>query len=168
MNDFISHKELCDVLSYDPKTGIFTWRVHAGPRGTVGSIAGCLRKKGYINIRIFGIEYAAHRLAWFYINRSWPPNQIDHINGTRYDNSIANLRCATNSQNKQNSKIRNDNKTGTKGVSFKEGKSINPYSSRIQVGKRRIHLGYFPTAVAASNAYSIAATKYYGEFARIA
>jgi hypothetical protein len=43
--------------------------------------------------------------------------QVDHINGDKNNNSIFNLRLATNSQNNQNKrKARSDSKSGIKGV----------------------------------------------------
>ncbi len=46
--------------------------------------------------------YKAHRLAWFYVHGVWPKEQIDHINGDKADNCIANLRLADFSKNQAN------------------------------------------------------------------
>lgn len=45
---------------------------------------------------------------------------IDHVNGDPSDNRICNLRQASRSQNMQNCKLRHDNTSGTKGVSFRQ------------------------------------------------
>jgi hypothetical protein len=43
---------------------------------------------------------------------------IDHINGNIKDNTINNLRWATTIENSHNAKIRKDNTTGIKGITF--------------------------------------------------
>lgn len=70
-----------------------------------GKVAGASQgKSGYIGINIGGDRYLAHRLAWLYHHGEDPgDSQIDHINGIRTDNRIANLRMATASQNMCNS-----------------------------------------------------------------
>ena len=46
----------------------------------------------------------------------WPPVFIDHINGCRSDNRMANLRLADHSQNQQNAKNRTGTTSGVRGV----------------------------------------------------
>lgn len=93
----LSLEELRSNLDYNQKTGIFTW-LKSG-RG----IAGCLHSNGYIIIGLNYHQYAAHRLAWFYVYGEWP-SLLDHKNRKKHDNRLANLRIATKSQNHQNSK----------------------------------------------------------------
>ena len=66
---------------YDLSTGVFTRRVAVGRHGChrAGSVAGCFnRKEGYWVIRVCGHLYAAHRLAWLYVNGGLP-KEVDHI-----------------------------------------------------------------------------------------
>jgi hypothetical protein len=100
---------LRQLLSYDPDTGLFRWRVQLGFRGKVGAVAGTTHSKGYRQIRIDGRIYRAHRLAWLYIHGEWPSGGLDHIDGNPANNAIANLRPATQQQNVWSSRKRNDN-----------------------------------------------------------
>lgn len=104
----ITHDKLIQKLNYNPDTGEFT-----RPNG---KIAGSLHKEGYHNIMIEGKKYLSHRLAWFYMTRTWPVNCIDHVNRNRTDNRWVNLREATRSQNQMNSKLRVTNKLGIKNI----------------------------------------------------
>jgi hypothetical protein len=157
------HKYLTEILHYNPITGIFTWAI-SRPRINIGQIAGCVHKnKKYRYIEIDGKSYAAHRLAWFYVYKEFPKEQIDHINRIKDDNRIENLREATNAQNRANSKT--NNKHEMKGVSYHPWIKNNPWEAKIRVNKKDIYLGCFPTKEAAHNAYIIAAKRYHGDFA---
>ena len=54
--------------------------------------------------------------------------------------------------------------TGIKGIDFH--KASGRWRARIQVGKKGIYLGLFPTAEAAAAAYQEAAKRLLGEFAK--
>ncbi|MBV4365919.1 HNH endonuclease [Erwinia phyllosphaerae] len=121
MTTKISHKRLLEMLSYDPATGLFTWKVNR-MRIKSGTTAGSKEKNGYIVIAIEGKYYKAHRLAYFYVNKKWPKNNIDHINRVRDDNRISNLRDATFDENRMNNSIYSNNTSGFPGVSWHKGK----------------------------------------------
>lgn len=98
----ITKDELAALLSYDPKTGCFTWIVDKG-RAKAGSVAGHISKSfGYRLIKIGQHKWQAHRLAFVFMEGALPPNQVDHINQNRADNRWANLRHATHKQNHEN------------------------------------------------------------------
>jgi hypothetical protein len=106
-----------ELLDYHPEKGLFTWRVKHGRNSDIGKRAGSKRGK-YWQIYIDKKSYAEHRLAWLYVNGSWPTARyIDHINGDSRDNRIENLRECTNGQNMQNQRVAHRNsKTGFLGV----------------------------------------------------
>lgn len=158
--------EIKRILDYDADTGIFTYRERVARRIQVGDAAGSVNSEGYRHIRIFGRNCKAHRLAWFYMHGEWPAGIIDHINGQRDDNRIANLRAATRSQNLANSKPNRGDKAAPKGVRFiaRNGK----WSARIQKDGHSTFLGYFKTQEEAAEAYARAAQEKFGSFARAA
>lgn len=143
-------------VQYDPLTGIFTRN---------GKVAGTLHGAGYIQIKVDGRLYLAHRLAWMMFHGRSPSGQIDHINGDKSDNRIANLREATGSQNLRNRGKPKNNTSGFKGVSWNSGRRA--WLATIHRKGSNKNLGYFATREAASDAYNRAALKYHGEFARL-
>ena len=111
----LSIEKLKSILSYDHKTGIFTWVKNVGTRGKIGCKAGYMVSTGYVGIVLSGEKYLAHRLAYLYHYGEQPDN-IDHINGDREDNAISNLRSVTKAENLKNKCVRKDNKSGIQGV----------------------------------------------------
>ena len=133
-------KRLHELLAYAPESGVFTWRVKRGCRPQ-GSTAGTPDGKGYLLIRIDGISYKAHRLAWLYVNGELPTDGIDHINRNKSDNRIANLRLATQMQNLQNQSISIRNTSGFQGVSWHSLRK--KWMAEIAVNRKKYHLGLF-------------------------
>jgi hypothetical protein len=160
------HDELCEMLSYDPETGVFTWLVRPSNCIHVGDVAGHLNKIGYRAIRIAGHYYLAHRLAWFYMTGEWPLGWMDHSDMVRDNNRWINLREATPSQNRANCGVNSASLTGLKGVTWKARR--NKYEARIMINGKRFSLGFFDTAELAHEAYMRKAINLYGEFARSA
>lgn len=163
----ITQERVRELFDYDPKTGRFFWRVAKARRVRVGDIAGSIDgSDGYWKLRIDGKFYRAHRIVWLLMTGKLPDNQIDHINCVRRDNRFVNLRHATLAQNCRNAVKRRDNSSGAKGVYYY--KPIRRWRARIQVDGVVKSLGYFDCLLDAELAYSAAAMKYFGEFARVA
>lgn len=158
----LTQERLKDVLHYDESTGIFTWRVALSRRVRIGDVAGTVTNRGYITIKIDGRLYRAHRIAWLYVHGTFPPDQIDHIDHRRANNSIANLRLATQSENSMNMRLSAKNTSGFKGVSMY--KPSGKWMAYAKLGGKQYHLGYFHTAEAASAAYEAFAKQHHGEF----
>lgn len=154
------------VLEYSPETGIFIWKEKISQKVLVGNAAGTTNAiLGYVIIALYGKQYYAHRLAYFYMTGKWPQNQIDHINGTRSDNKWLNLRAATSSQNKMNRGPLSTNKIGIKGVY--QDKNSGKFIASISLNGKSKYLGSFAKPTAARAAYNEAAKRFFGEFARI-
>jgi hypothetical protein len=164
----LTANRLRDLLSYNPETGEFVWRVTVSSRAMAGFVAGCVyaqKLTRYRGIRVDGRLYKAHRLAWLYVHGVWPAEQLDHIDGDGANNRIANLRQATNSENNRNRKVRYDSASGCKGVNFHKGN--RKWRAHIRLNGRQKHLGYFSSAEEAYAAYCLAAPEIHGQFARI-
>lgn len=95
----------------------------------------------------------------------FPSDSIDHINGDRSDNRIANLREATIAENKQNiGNAPSHNKSGLIGAH--RDASGRGWSSCIIVNKKYTYLGRFATAEEAHAAYVKAKTELHPFWAR--
>lgn len=150
MTHRISLEHLKQFLHYDPLTGLFTRLVQAGNQ-PVGAVVGTKRSNGYIQIQIDGVNYRAHRLAWFYVNGEWPEHDVDHRNTVRDDNHYDNLRPATRKVNLQNQrKAQAHNKVGLLGVRKHRG---GKFTAQIKVDEKAIHLGTFNDPMQAHLAY---------------
>lgn len=97
-------------LTYNKRTGIFTWKKPAHPSPVKpGDEAGGLTSNGYIRIRIDNVSYKAHRLAWLFITGEDPGElEIDHKNRKRSDNRACNLRLANRNLQADNSSTSTD------------------------------------------------------------
>lgn len=151
-------------LKYDALSGEFT-RILSKRSDRIGKPAGTINTDGYVVISIESRPYYAHRLAWLYMTGAWPSLEIDHMDGNRSNNSWSNLRIAKHSQNATNSRMRRNNTSGAKGVSFY--KPYNKWRAYITHKGKHIGLGYFNTVEEASKAYQSASIEYHGEFRSI-
>lgn len=152
----LSQERLKQVLDYDLNTGFFKRKKLYGPKV---DIAGHVATSGHRQIMIDGTLYMAHRLAWLWQYGELPALLVDHKNKNPDDNRICNLRLATNSENQQNTKIRSDNISGEKGISFLKTK--NCWRSRISIQRKTYHLGYFQSIEDAITARKIAENKFF-------
>lgn len=75
------------ILDYDEHSGKLYWNKDVAYNVKSGDLAGYKSSRGYINIKIHGKMYLAHRLAWLYSRGVWP-QIIDHINGIKDDNRL--------------------------------------------------------------------------------
>jgi hypothetical protein len=96
--------------------GCLLWKERRGRRVHVGDIAGCVGSSGYLQIRLDGKTFQAHRLVWLYHHGYVPENQIDHIDRNKLNNMIDNLREVTRACNARNTSNPSTNTSGVKGV----------------------------------------------------
>jgi len=155
MLTFAKVRELFDYVE-----GRLVYKVCAKKHGNVGKDAGFQRPDGYWKISIDGKQYYKHRVIflWYY---GFLPKIIDHADGNVANNTIQNLRAATQAQNNCNRKL-SRNKSGFYGVSLHKPSGL--YRARIKVQSSTINLGYYKTPQEASQAYEIASEKYHGQF----
>ena len=139
-----------DKLRYDPYTGAFTWAVSPGRRVRAGTPAGT-ESDGYRQVCYGGKVYKAHRLAWFLVYGAWPSEQVDHRNGVRDDNRIANLRAVGFEGNAQNIRVayKNNVTSGMLGVTRRRKK----WEAAIMCRGVKHYLGVFATPEDAHAAY---------------
>lgn len=157
----ITEEEIKKLLSYDPHTGVFTWKMERGS-ARVGSVAGSSNSKGYVQIKVKSKIYLAHRLAFLYMEGAMPPAMCDHINGVRSDNRWDNLRHATRAENSFNTATRSTNTSGAKGVGWH--KSTSKWQARTVINGKYKHLGLFNNIEDAEVAVRAARTAAHGEF----
>lgn len=151
----LTQEKLRSLLGYDPLTGLFSRRSEdcsvIRPKPNAG---------GYLRIFVDGKLHYAHRLAWLYVNGSFPPSQIDHVNLDKSDNRIANLRLATQQENSQNFPKTKRNTSGIPGVHWckRDGK----WCARIRIGNGlRLTIGYYDELSDAAVAVADAKARYH-------
>ena len=140
-----------ELLNYDSLTGVLTWRVKWGSRGIPGEEVGSVSKKGYVELMLCGQRYYAHRISWFYVHGVWP-KQVDHKNGVRADNRIANLRATDAGGNAQNLSKRRENTSGYIGAFRHRGR----WRAQIKCNNKQHFLGVFDSPEEAHVAYTTA------------
>ena len=160
------------LFAYDPVTGELCHK--ARPRSMfrnqrtflawnkryAGKVTGT-PSPAYLIVRVRGETFCVHRVA-FKIHYGSEPPELDHINRNQTDNRLINIRVATRSQNMMNRAVRNDSRTGIRGVSLR---GASRYLARICVEGYSYYLGYFATAAEAKTAREAAEARLHGEFA---
>ena len=90
--------------------------------------------------------------------------EVDHINGDRLDNRVANLRLCTHAENARNRWGRKGRESRYVGIClYRQG----AWRARIYINGKTMHLGVYPTEEEAARAYDVAARKLHGEFATL-
>lgn len=135
-----------------------------------GKLAGGLTECGVAShshlswiVRIHGNHLLRHVVVWALHNGEWKLG-IDHKNGNSLDDRIENLRLATGTQNAANSKLRVNNTSGYKGVTW--SKKREKWIAQLQISGKGIYLGQFDDPAIAHSAYMKKAKEVFGEFAR--
>ena len=116
-------------------------------------------RNGYNEIGINGKLIYRHRLIAFcflglndIVGEKGADDCIDHINGNKLDNRVANLRITTHQGN-------NHNRTQAKGYSWH--KRDKNWKAQITLNNKTIHVGYYDTEEDAHQAYLTAKEKYH-------
>ena len=130
----MTQSELKEIISYDPNDGSISRLDRSGGCGSIDAY-------GYLIIKIKGVQYKSHRLAWLYMYGEMPKGVIDHINGIRTDNRKSNLRDVTQKENCKN-RVGNINKeTGVIGVYIDKTKGLKnkKYATSIEGKTKRFY-----------------------------
>lgn len=138
--------DLRDFLRYEPETGELFWTVDVSNANKSGDRAGGSIRERYRRVHLKGKNYLEHRVVWFLVHGAWPKGQIDHINGDKQDNRIANLRAVNAFQNMQNRAPHREGKSW--GVHFVRGK----WHASIGHDGESIHIGVFEFEIEARGA----------------
>lgn len=93
-----------------------------------------------------------------------PGEEVDHIDGNGANNMRCNLRVCTRAENSRNARPCAGKSSQYKGVS--RDKRVGKWKSYIKVDGRMINLGDFSSELEAANAYDVADTALFGDFAR--
>lgn len=126
--------------------------------------AGNIEKHKYGRITINRRRYGIHCLIFLYHN-GYYPKIIDHIDNNPLNNNINNLREVTSSQNGMNRKSNKNSSSQYKGVSWR--KERKHWKINICVNGENKYLGSSKSETNAALIYNKAATKYFGEYAKL-
>lgn len=149
----ITQEYVKEVFGYDEQKGILIRKKH--PRwGTnynrpVGIVPS---SHGYGRVFIGDIECSAHQVIWLWVYGTYAA-EIDHIDNDRMNNRISNLREASRLENMHNKTMYSNNTSSFPGVGWHSRDKV--WAARIQVGGKRIHLGYFDDINDAITAYML-------------
>ena len=175
-------ERLNELFFYDPLIGNLIWK--ARPRSEfatqnafstwnsryAGKVAGSRHVAGYVEVAIDrkadaasrgALRHLAHRVIWKMMTGADPTSEIDHRDTDRSNNRWKNLRAASSSDNKANSKTFKNSQTGVKGVRML---SNGRYVAHIRMDGKYKHLGCFGTSGEAQEAYAKAGKERSGEF----
>jgi hypothetical protein len=127
-------RPLCD---FKTKQAHAAWNTkYAGTEAMRKAVRG-----GYKQICINNRLYGAHRVVWVFHYGEWPADQIDHIDGNRGNNDLANLRVVTNAENCRNQRRRSTNVSGHTGIHW--NKECRKWHVQLLVGGVKRYFGLF-------------------------
>lgn len=140
------------IFDFDPETGVVVRRSAQQARW-LQRVDGYDNGNGYSRVVLLGVRVYLHRLVWLLHYGYWPDGQVDHIDGDRTNNRIANLRDVDHEVNAQNEhKARRNNlSAGLLGVSYISAR--DRYAARITHDGSTHHLGYYRSPSSAHAAY---------------
>lgn len=142
------------ALSYNPDTGVFTWRIDRPGRWKIkaGDRAGSSlvdnSGKTYRRICLNSVYVKEHRLAFLFMEGALPGDdeEVDHDDGNGENNRWSNLSKCSRQENAKNLRKCSTNTSGVSGVTW--DKANNKWSVRL--GKKSLgRFVNFEDAVAA-------------------
>lgn len=153
-------QKFTDVFYYDPVYGRLRNKgSHKRVRNALASYYD--ESCGYYRLSLNGKYYLEHRVIYEMFNGPFV-GDLDHIDRSRLNNKIENLRLCTRPQNVVNSKPRVDNKSGYKGVVWH--KTTGKWQAQTMFMGKRLHLGLFENPEDAALAYNKKVEELHGDF----
>lgn len=109
-----------------------------------------LNRGRYCRVDHMHTSYAYHVIIWVLQNGDIPKGYIiDHIDGDTLNNSLQNLRLATQRQNSQNKQVHRNGKLY--GCGYDRRKNL--WRARTMINGERIWIGYYKTELEAHEGY---------------
>ena len=124
-----------------------------------GSDTGNCRSQIYIGKK----HYKLHRIIYLMFH-GYVPKEVDHIDNNTLNNRIENLRPATRSEQCCNTRLRKDNTSGVKGITW--DKARNKWIVSINKNQKTVFRARFDDLELAQLVANEARNKYHGTFAR--
>jgi hypothetical protein len=109
------------------------------------------------------VSFVESNVIWFLRTGEWTEKIVEHKDGNPQNNSVENLRLATQSDNLCNTAIRSDNKTGVKGIYARYGN----WSVQLWKDKKCYNFGVYKCFETAKIVRKLAEQRFHGDFARI-
>jgi hypothetical protein len=128
-----------------------------------GKEAGSIGGQRYYNVKINGKSYKRSRLIFLMLN-GYLPEVVDHIDRDRQNDKRENLRASNYQKNQYNTKLRKDNRSGTKGVTWDNRNS--KWTVNITFNKKQKYLGRYDDLELAVLVANEAREKFHGKHAR--
>jgi hypothetical protein len=150
------------TLTQDQVKSLFDYKDGNLYKKINGKLSGSKHADGYLRSHINYKSHYNHRLI-FLIHHGYMPKYIDHIDGNPANNCIENLRDVTNSQNQQNKKLNENNKSGFKNVHWSN--SMKKWCVQITVDKKLQTVGFYDCLDVAGIAAKEARSQLHGEYA---
>lgn len=145
----LSYYDLTRQVHYDPKTGIFTWKINKHKIKKGSNAVFFAPSRGYCFVRIEKKDYPAHRLAWFYMTKLWPEKAISFRNKNPQDIKFLNLIPC----DKYDLQACRKSSQYLTGVNFRKESNKKPWYARIYILSRSVSLGYYATEKEAHRVY---------------
>jgi AP2 domain/HNH endonuclease len=112
-------------------------------------------------------HYSVNRVIYMhrFITGASEHEDVDHVNHDGLDNTRANLRKCTRTQNNANARKLAPASSQFKGVTWDAARS--KWKAQIALNHLKINVGRFDSELEAATAYDAAAKRYFGEFANV-
>ena len=149
------------LKTFDYKDGELYWKTKPSSKIKIGEKAGSLKSTGYVDIKLHGKMYGAHRFI-FLMHHGYLPKEVDHIKGK--SNKIENLRAADTTTNQYNRNMQKNNISGIKGICWH--KASSKWIVQLRINNQVKYFGTYNDIDYAKFVVKAMRYKYHGKFAK--